>query len=319
MDPLSLVGGGLSSLLGGIFGMSQADKARQLQEQQAQAIQGIKVPTIEEQQLLLERLQRGESLTPAEMQAAQVDRSAFEDISSDPRLKQSQMDALSALQGISNSGGLMLGDQANLQKLLGQAASDDRGRREAIQQNLQERNMAGSGMELAQKLASAQDASTRQNQAATDTAAQAQQNALQALMQGGQLGGQIRGQDFDQQARAAQARDSIAQFNAQNSQQANLQNMQNRQAANVYNTDRGNQVLDQNVGISNQQQTYNKGLFQNQFNNQLQKQNAAANAVKEQAGQLNNMGNAVSSGLGTVGQGFFKYGAPQKKKTSDEE
>lgn len=314
MDPLSIVGGGLSSLLGGIFGSSQADKARQLQEQQAQAIQGIKIPTLEEQQLLLERLQRGESLTPAEMQAAQIDRSAFEDISSDPRLKQSQMDALSSLQGISNSGGLMLGDQANLQKLLGQASTDDKGRRDAIQQQMQERGMAGSGLELAQKLSSAQDASTRQNQAATDTAAQAQQNALQALMQGGQLGGQIRGQDFDQQARAAQARDSIAQFNAQNSQQANLQNTQNRQAANEYNTGRANQVLDQNTGISNQQQTINKGLIQSQFNNQLAKQKEAANATKEQASQTNNVGNYVAESLGTIGQGFGQYATPQKKK-----
>lgn len=317
MDPLSLVGGGLSSLLGGIFGISQADQARQLQEQQRNSILGIKVPTIEEQQLLLERLQRGESLTPAEMQAAQVDRSAFEDISSDPRLKQSQMDALSALQGISNSGGLQLQDQANLQKLLGQAATDDKGRRDAIQQQMAERGMAGGGLELAQKLASTQDASTRQNQAATDTAAQAQQNALQALMQGGQLGGQIRGQDFDQQARAAQARDAIAQFNAQNSQQANMRNADNRQAANMYNTDRANQVLDANTGISNQQQTFNKGLYQNQFNNQLQKQNAAANATKEQAAQLNNIGNAVSSGLGTVGQGIMQYGTSKKKREEE--
>lgn len=307
--------GGLTSLLGGIFGMSAADKARQLAAQQAAKIDAIHDPTINEQQLALEKLQRGESLTPAEMESVQVNGSAFSDISTDPRLKQSQLDALSSLQGISNSGGMQLQDQANLQKLMGQAASSDKGRRDAIMQNMQERGMGGSGNELAAKLASAQDASMQQNQAATDTAATAQQRALQAIMQGGQLAGDIRGQDLSQEQAKAQALDAINKFNASNSQQANQVNNQNQMQANEYNANRGNQVLDQNVSIGNQEQTYNKGLYQNQFNNSLQKANAAANATKEQTSQLNNMGNAISSGLGTVGQGIMQYGAPEKKKT----
>jgi len=317
MDPYALGIGALVSLIGGVADSSEKNKALGLQTDARKKLQDIKEPTIEEQQLALEKLQRGEKLTPVELQAVQMGSSAMEDISTDPRLKQAQLDALTSLQGISDSGGLQLTDRANLEKLLGQAATSDKGRRDAVTQNMQERGMGGSGLELAAKLASAQDASMQQNQAATNTAAQAQQNALQALQQGGALAGDIRGQDFNQEAAKAQAMDEISRFNAANQQQANTINAGYGMQANQYNTDRGNQVLDQNTNIANQQQTYNKGLYQQQFDNSLAKQNAVANATKEEAGQVNKIGSQISQGLGTVGQGIMQYGAPKRKK--DEE
>lgn len=305
--------GGLGNLIGGIFGMSQAQQAQRLRELQSAKIQGIEIPGINEQMLALEKLQRGEQLQPEEMQAASVADSAFEDVSSDPRLKQAQMDALAGLQDVSSSGGMQLQDKANLQKLMTQTASADKGRRDAIRQNMAERGMAGSGMELAQSLGSAQDAATLENQGATDIAGQAQARALQALQMGGQLGGQIRGQDFDQQARAAEARDAIAKFNAANQQQASQFNTGNKMNTNIYNTDRANQVSDQNVGLSNQQQAYNKGLYQTQFENQMNKQKLASDATKEQASGAINFGNQVSGVVGNLGQAIGQLGAPRKK------
>lgn len=313
MDPISL-GGGLVSLIGGIFGGASEAEAAGLSREQLNRILGIKEPTIEEQKLALEKYQRGEKLTPAEMSAAGVGDSAFEDISTDPRLKAAQLDALAGLQGVSDAGGMTLTDNANLQKLLGEAATADKGRRDAITQNMAERGMGGTGMELAAKLQAAQDASMQQNQAATDTAANAQARALQALQQSGDMAGAIRGQDFNQDAAKAAARDEIARFNAENRQQSNLVNTQNMMDTNRFNTERGNDVMDANTELSNQEQTYNKGLYQNQFNNALAKQELASNASKEAASGISKVGSQISGAAGTIGQGIMQYGAPGKKK-----
>jgi hypothetical protein len=76
------------------------------------------------------------------------------------------------------------------------------------------------------------------NAMSMDQAANAQRRALQAIQQSGELGGRIRGQDFDEQAQKARARDAIAQFNAGYSQWAQTGNNQNAMNVANYNLQR---------------------------------------------------------------------------------
>lgn len=153
---------------------------------------------------------------PAQVDVPVVGDTSFKDISIDPRLKDSQYSALAALDEIVKGGGLNAQDRAALSRIQGEAAQADRGRREAILQNLGARGMSGSGMELLSQLQSSQAATDRESQAGLDIAGMAQQRALDAIMQQGNLAGGMRSQDFGEQAKLAEARDIIARFNTGN-------------------------------------------------------------------------------------------------------
>jgi hypothetical protein len=162
-----------------------------------------------------------ERVNASTAERALVDRSAMEGVSTDPRLKQAQLAALASMQEIGSSGGMTATERAQLARVQGEVAQADRGRREAILQNMRSRGMGGSGMELLAQLQSSQGATDRASQAGLDIAGMAQQRALQAINQAGGMAGGIRGQDFDEQSQIAAARDAIAKFNAANTQQAN--------------------------------------------------------------------------------------------------
>jgi hypothetical protein len=158
---------------------------------------------------------------------------AYDQLQTDPRLREQQLQSLAALDEIAASGGLTTQDQANLNRIQTDAATADRGRREAILQNAQQRGMGGSGLELLAQLQSSQAATDRAAQQGLDVAGLAQQRALDAILQGSNVAGNLRGQDFSEQSRVADARDAIAKFNAQNTNQNNQYNVgvQNQFAA----------------------------------------------------------------------------------------
>lgn len=196
--------------------------------------------------------------------------SDYNDISVDPRLKDSQTASLDALRDIANNGGMTAADEANLNRIQSEVASADRGRRDAIGQNMTARGMGGSGLELLEMLKSNQDATNRANQSGLDIAGMAEQRALDAMMNGGNLAGSIRGQDFDEQAKVAEANDAINRFNATNSNQSSqfnagtVNNMGqfnagNALKTNMYNRDTGLDVAKTNAGYDFDAQKTNAG------------------------------------------------------------
>jgi len=170
----------------------------------------------------------------------------FDKISTDPRLREAQLNALASLEKIGNSNGLLDADKALLAKTQRDAAMQDRGRREAILQNNAARGMAGTGNELLAQLSSSQAATDRSNQAGLDIAGMAQQRALDSIAKAGSLGGSIRGQDYDEQAKRAAAQDAINQFNAGQRTQGSFKN----------------------AGITNDQKKYHNDLRQTGFENE---------------------------------------------------
>jgi len=191
-----------------------------------------------------------------------VGKSNFEGLTTDPALRDKQMASLAALQELADNGGMTAMDRANLNRVQGQAAQADRGRREAILQNQRMRGMAGSGNELLAQLASSQAATDQQSQQGLDIAGMAQQRALDAMLRGGELAGGIRGQDWGEAAQRAAAMDEIAKFNAG---QANQMSTWNAGAANQmgqFNTETGMRADMFNTGNTLDTQKYNAGLAQ---------------------------------------------------------
>lgn len=200
------------------------------------------------------------SVDPVEattIQASTMGDSAFNDISSDPRLREAQLSALSELEGISEAGGMTAADEANMNRMISQVNQQDRGRREAIQQNMARRGMGGSGMELLAQMQNSQASTDRASQQGLDIQGMAQARALEAMMQSGQLAGGIRGQDFGEAAQKAAAQDAIAQFNAGQGH-----------AANVANMNATNSMAQYNAGMDFNSQSANVGndMAVNQFN-----------------------------------------------------
>jgi hypothetical protein len=201
-------------------------------------------------------------------------------ITTDPRLRDAQLGALDALSGIADSGGMTLADEANLGKLQSSVAQADRGRREAILQNMQMRGQGGSGLELLAQLQSGQAATTDAAQGSLDIAGMAQDRALQAMIQSGQLGGQVRAQDFGEQADIAKAQDIINQFNTSNLTQGSQ-----------FNTGVVNDASRFNIAndIGAQQFDINAGMQTGQFNAGQGQQAATGNADRGVGVQTRNL------------------------------
>lgn len=271
----------------------------------------IGTPDVADMEIQLQDLVQQGVITPEEAQAALVDGSAMEGITLDPALKQKQMASLAALEELAANGGMMASDEANLNRIRNEELASARGAREAIINNANARGMGGSGLELASQLMNQQEGANRTAQRDMDIAAQAQDRALQAIMQGGQMAGDVRNQDFNQAAQVAGAQDAIAKFNAANSQAVNLANTQAKNTAQAANLAEKQRVADTNAQTSNQQQIYNKNLLQQNYDNKLKKaqgqsgvatQNAANQGANSQAAA--NAQNQLMGGLLGVGAAY---------------
>lgn len=182
-------------------------------------------------------------------------------ISTDPRLRDAQMAALSSLQGVADSGGMDSADVANMSRIQNQTAQADKGRRDAILQGMSRRGMGGGGSELLAQLQSSQAATDRQSQEGLDIAGMAQRRALEAMAGAGSLGGSIRGQGFGEKSDIAKAQDVVNQFNAGNTTSGSFNNAGIANSVSAGNADRGVGVDKANIGNSIGVDTVNAGAI----------------------------------------------------------
>lgn len=238
--------------------------------------------------------------------------SRFDDIATDPRLLENQKESLGALDEIIQGGGMNAADKANMNRIQGEVAQADRGRRDAIQQNMQMRGVGGSGMELLAQLQSSQAATDRANQSGLDIAGMAQQRALESIMQKGNLSGSMRGQEFGEKSNIASAQDAIEKFNSANrlnvagdnrSYATNIAqgNANTRNQATMANWGARQNTANQNVSTKNQAQQVNRDIAQNKFDNDMAIRQARANALSGQAGMYQGRGVAKASETGKMG------------------
>lgn len=255
----------------------------------------------------------------------------------DPALRERQMNSLGALDEIVEGGGFTLADKANLSRMQNEAAQGDRGRRDAIMQNMQARGMGGSGMELLAQLQSSQAATDRSSQAGMDQAGMAQQRALDAIMNQGAMAGNLRSQDFGENAQRAQALDAIAKFNAQNKLSNNQFNANKNLQTQQFNSGVGNQaatanwqgkqgLANQNVDTRNQAQIHNKFTIPTtQYDAKTQKIGGMSGAnqgiaqAQTAAGDRDaNKNAAILGGIATIGAGALSKSDKREKEDIEE-
>jgi hypothetical protein len=191
------------------------------------------------------------------------------DITTDPNNLNAAKTALAGLTDVYQQGGLNDSDKAALGEIQDQEAQAEKGSRGAIMQNMAERGVGGSGMELAAQLENQQGAATRKATADRDVAGSAQARALQAMQAAGGLGQSLQGQEFGQKAQVATAQDAINRFNTQNSQDVQNKIIADKNAAAAANLAAKQGVANTNVNLGNEQEVANKGLIQGNFNNQM--------------------------------------------------
>ncbi len=299
----------------GLFDGPSKDSADKKFQDALNAINAVKAPTVDEQKVQLEQLVQQGRLTPEEVQTYLQQDSGMNDISVDPRFRQAQVGALQQLQDVASQGGLTAIDRAKLGDITDTENAEERGQREAIEQNARERGVGGSDFELASKQISNQEAANRAAKSGMDVAALAEQRALDAMQAAGSMGGQIDQQEFDQQAKVKAAQDAINQFNAANKQQVAGVNTATRNNAQQLNLGEKQRISDVNTTNDNTNAVRNADLIQQKFQDEMTKANAVAgvntnwgtanqkNANDKYAAQMGAVGTALGA-AGTIGAGM---------------
>jgi hypothetical protein len=244
------------------------------------------------------------TLTPEQLQATEL-----RNILRNEQARQAQLGVLGEYQDLSQTG-LSAIDRAALTEIQNQIATQERGQREAILQNMAQRGLSGSGTELAANLLAGQSAAQRASQMGMDQAAQAQQARLQALSNVAQMGQGLEETDFQRAARQAEASDVINQFNVQNKNVAQAQNLANKQDIMNINRQQQNRIREANTDLVNQaltQNVINKPLAQ--YGLQTQYASGVSGGLQNQAGmqsqqamnRLNTQAQLLGAGMQTGG------------------
>jgi hypothetical protein len=267
-------------------------QATALTREQMKRLDAIDLPDIEKMRIAL---QNPELIGLLETE--QLGPSALEGITTDPRLKADMMAALEGLRERANTG-LTEQDKFAMEELMGQVGAQEKSQRASIEQEMARRGTQDSGTALMAKLQGSAGGANNARQQAMQMAAQGQQQRMAALQGLGQQSSQMQAQDFAQQGQVASARDTIAQANAMNRQNVAAQNLAARQ-----------NIENQRANLSNQQQMYNKGLYQQQFQNELSKAGAQGQATGNLAGMYAQQAGAQAQADAAVMGGMFNLGA----------
>jgi hypothetical protein len=272
---------GLFGSLTDALGITQYSSQEQAMQNALNQFTGLTVPEI--QDINLSRFEKVGEFSPELYRAEQAGPSAFGDIYVDPRLKQAQLDALTALeqQGVE---GLTAQDRLMLEKIAQDEATKSRGAREAIIQQAAARGVGGSGLELMQQMINQQESAGRQSMRDMEVAALREQAKREALQQAGQLGGQMRGQEFGEQAQAAEAKDILNRFNVTNKQQAGMTNVQAQNLAKQQELAERRRIEELNKQQKDKEEMWKAGAPMQQFQAGLGLAGQKAGAYGNQAG-----------------------------------
>lgn len=245
--------------MAGLTSSDEFDKSKADTDWAAWNIGNVKVPEISQMKIKLNELVQQGVLTPEMADTFLQEATAY--ASMDPMARNELVQTI-------EDKGFDPQSRAALHELQGVTGEQERGSREAILQNAQERGVAGSGIEMASQLANQQGAATRMANQGFQAAADANQRQMQAVQGLASM---------DQQKAAAQ--DAINQFNAANRQSVENMNVGVGNAAQAQNLAEKQRIADTNVTTKNQEQLYNKNLYQQKFQNDMAKQSAYANTL----------------------------------------
>lgn len=234
------------------------------------------------------------TLTAAQAQAAlaqasQQAPSELNNVQTDAQSLAAQRAALARLADVGTNGGMTEADRAQLASTIDQTNAAAAQQRQAQIQQLQMQGNAGTGAELAARLAGSQGLANANAEAGANVAQSAQSRALAAIQANLQGNAALNSQQFGEAATKAQAQDVVNQFNtqAQNTiaqqnaaaqTQAALQNAQQTNAANTTAFNAKQAVNANNTAIANQNLLMPLQVGQQQYANAVGQQTAASTA-----------------------------------------
>jgi len=286
MPVTALIAGGAGTVAGGLMGyLTRPDLSASTQSAKMQALTALlnrppEIPEVEFAKYSTpEALSYLGNFTPEELQATGLPSGVI-----NQAMRQKQLQAIGGVEELSQTG-LSAIDRAALTEIQNQIATQERGQRESILQNMAQRGLAGSGQELAAQLQASQAASQQASTQGMQQAAQAQRARVDALTNLSNMATGIESTDFQRQAQKAQAQDVINQFNVQNRNVAGLRNLQTQQDLSTMNAQERNRIAQANIDLENRQR------LQNQVNRPL-----------AQYGLQSEYASGLSQGIGGIGQ-----------------
>jgi len=307
--PWAIVAGvGALSGIGNYLAQKDAnDRAAMIQNQMFQNWMNLNIPDPAEQKVALQQFVSKGTLTPAMQSAIAQAPSEFNKIVKNADTEAAQNRALSELSNIGYSGGLRLQDKAALQDATLRSQAQARAGRQGIVDEMARRGLSGSGYDVAAQLQGQQGDADRQAQASLQTAANAQDRSLKAIMGAGDLANKMSQQDFEQQAAKASAQDRINAFNTTNLRDVNAANTNATNASNYYNLNNAQRIADQNTQLNNAQTMYNKGLIQQQYQNEMSRLAGATGESQALAGTTQRQGQLLGNTISNIGGSAANY------------
>lgn len=301
----------LGSIIGGNKNKKAAAQAAAIQEQNYQRnkalLEAVGIPSIEAQEIALKNPEYVGDLV-AEMQG----KTELSKISTDSRLRDNQMNQITELEGLANTG-LGTVDRIALDEAQNEATAADKSRRVSLLSQMAQRGTMDSGAALAAQLQSSEAANQQAMQQSQNIAKQASVNRLNAINSLANQSGQMEQRDYGRQADAATAQDAIQRFNVGTRNNAAQYNLGNKQ--DVANAATNNQ---------NTQEKYNKGLIADDYQNRLQRAQSIIGLNTQSANSKATAALAAGAGsanawaqggqmLGNVAKGAVDYfGKPQE-------
>ncbi len=201
----------------------------------------------------------------------------------DTQAKSLQSDVLGKYKEEVDSQGETPEDRAAYLRMKMQAGAAGNAAQGAVQRNMANRGLAGSGMSFALQQQGAQSAINGANEMGVKEAADARGRYMAALQAGGAAASTARGQDFEQN----RAMDSINEFNARQQSEADAANNANKQAMFA-------DSMNRLSGEANAQNGVATGL------------DASAAGARQTAG-------GIGQAAITAGAAYDQYGNPKKK------
>lgn len=207
--------------------------------------------------------------------------------------------------------------QAMVEQALQASQVQNQGQQASIMDSMARRGAApGGGLELAAALSAQQGNNQSANQAGTNAALQAYQTKLQSLKDSASIGNQLSTQDMNMQSQNAGIINGFNQRMATMQNQNNQYNTNNLNQAQQMNLAAKQNTADQNVALRNNAVAQKNDLYQQQYQNALDKvriqagvTDKAVQGIQQSAQDQNNatqgMTSGISSGLMFLGG---KYG-----------
>lgn len=299
----TLIGGAVGGLAGWLGGDDSGEtEAQRRQREILQALQSLEVPSIQSQQISPEQyIYSGDVTAQAETPEQLAARDALQNVSLDPKLRQTQLQALETLSKLGQTS-FTGEEQAQLNMMRRQVDADNTARMKALLQQQEQRGVGSSDAALIMRAQEAQNAANQQAEQTDRLAAMAQQRALAAISGAGSMAGNIEGTDYSRQANLAQALNAREATNMGQRAAAQQRNINALNEFNRLNAANRQNISTQNVAQRNAAQMHNKALIQQNYQNRMSQitgqQTPATNlgnlAIEAQKSQNTAIGNLIS-------------------------